>query len=54
MQSYNKCPKCSKELECLGGCSAHPRNWYCPDSKCGYEAWNNKGDSNANKTKQPN
>lgn len=37
------CPKCGKEMECLGGCSAHPDNWYCSDEEsCGYEAWNGK------------
>jgi hypothetical protein len=37
----DKCPRCSKDLLCLGGCSAHPDNWYCSDEKgCGYQAWN--------------
>jgi len=35
-----KCPKCSSDLQCLGGSSAHPNNWYCTDEKgCGWQAW---------------
>lgn len=33
----NKCPKCGRKLNCLGGESAHPDNWYC--ASCGWEAW---------------
>jgi len=36
----DKCPKCGKELICLGGCSAHHNHWYCSDEKgCGWNAW---------------
>lgn len=36
----NKCPDCNSELQCLGGASAHPLNWYCSDEKnCGWTAW---------------
>ena len=33
--SYLKCSKHGTDLECMGGCSAHPDNWYCP--KCDAE-----------------
>jgi hypothetical protein len=37
----SQCPKCKAGLNCLGGCSAHPSNWYCSDEKhCGWQAWN--------------
>lgn len=29
--SYLICDKHNIELECLGGCSAHPDNWFCPE-----------------------
>lgn len=35
----NRCPRCSGPIRCLGGESAHPDNWYCADTKCGWEAW---------------
>lgn len=25
------CGICGTEKDCLGGCSAHPNNWYCPN-----------------------
>ena len=34
--SYLKCSKHGTDLECMGGCSAHRDNWYCP--KCDEEA----------------
>ena len=27
----DKCSKHQIELECMGGCSAHRDNWYCPE-----------------------
>jgi len=36
----DKCPRCNSPLECLGGASAHPNNWYCIDNVlCGWQAW---------------
>jgi len=40
MTTQERCPKCGGEMRVLGGCSAHPDNWYCKDEKkCGYQAW---------------
>jgi len=40
MIDHDKCPRCGGDLKCLGGCSAHPDNWYCRDtSGCGWRAW---------------
>lgn len=36
----DRCPKCGLLLSWLAGKPAHPDNRYCPDEKCGYEAWN--------------
>lgn len=40
MSSPAVCPNCGAELICMGGCSAHPLNWYCPNvDSCGWAAW---------------
>lgn len=39
----DKCPRCGGPISCLGGCSAHPDNWYCDDEKgCGWQAWSSR------------
>jgi len=39
----DNCPQCGKATRCLGGCSAHPLNWYCKDTEgCGWQAWGSR------------
>jgi hypothetical protein len=54
MTDDDKCPRCSTEVQCMGGRSAHWSNWYCPKPECGWQACDNKTDAErANKEPHP-